>query len=145
MSPKIRAVGSRKKKNKDWEELREAPIVGIDGSGPGITSGPFKSANQGPEYVRDNDPDVFVDPESARFRARQLGCVGISRRMSKNGRAVWMPCTNMSDYSRLSGSTHLGRRHQQQATRNVVRTIVSEELRKLKKKSSVVNEITENI
>ena len=55
-----------------------------------------------------------------------------------------MPCTNMSDYSRLSGSTHLGRRHQQQATRNVVRTIVSEELRKLKKKSSIVNEITEN-
>ncbi len=133
-SKKGRSVGSRKK-NSEWENLRESPIMGIDGSFPGITSGSFKSANRGPEYVRENDPDVFVDPESARFRSRQLGCVGISRRMSKNGRAVWMPCTNMSDYSRLSGSTHLGRRHQRAETRNAVRTIVNEELRKLKKKS----------
>jgi hypothetical protein len=87
----------------------------------------------GPEYVRDNDPDVFIDPESARFRSRQLGCIGISRRISKTGRAVWMPCTNMSDYSRVSGSTSLGRRGQRREMENTVRTIVSRELRKNKK------------
>lgn len=87
----------------------------------------------GPEYVRDNDPDVFIDPESARFRSRQLGCIGISRRISKTGRAVWMPCTNMSDYSRVSGSTSLGRRGQRRDMENTVRTIVSRELKKNKK------------
>lgn len=88
----------------------------------------------GPEYVRDNDPDVFMDPESARFRSRQLGCIGISRRISKTGRAVWMPCTNMSDYSRVSGSTSLGRRGQRRDMENTVRTIVSRELKKNKKR-----------
>jgi hypothetical protein len=88
----------------------------------------------GPEYVRDNDPDVFIDPESARFRSRQLGCIGISRRISKTGRAVWMPCTNMSDYSRVSGSTSLGRRGQRRDMENTVRTIVSRELKKNKKR-----------
>lgn len=87
----------------------------------------------GPEYVRDNDPDVFMDPESARFRSRQLGCIGISRRISKTGRAVWMPCTNMSDYSRVSGSTAQGRRGQQRDTEKFVRTIVSRELKKNKR------------
>ena len=87
----------------------------------------------GPEYVRDNDPDVFMDPDSARFRSRQLGCIGISRRISKTGRAVWMPCTNMSDYSRVSGSTSLGRRGQRRDMENTVRTIVSRELKKNKK------------
>jgi hypothetical protein len=87
----------------------------------------------GPEYVRDNDPDVFMDPESARFRSRQLGCIGISRRISKTGRAVWMPCTNMSDYSRAAGSTSLGRRGQRRDMENTVRTIVSRELKKNKK------------
>jgi len=87
----------------------------------------------GPEYVRDNDPDVFIDPDSARARSRQLGCIGISRRISKTGRAVWMPCTNMSDYSRVSGSTSLGRRGQRRDMENTVRTIVSRELKKNKK------------
>ena len=90
----------------------------------------------GPEYVRDNDPDVFMDPESARFRSRQLGCIGISRRISKTGRAVWMPCTNMTDYSNSTGSTSLGRRNmskrREQETRNAVRTVLRE-----KPKSSV--------
>jgi hypothetical protein len=112
---------------------------------PGITNGyiapagsGMKAANSpksmvGPEYVRDNDPDVFVDPDSARARSRQLGCIGISRRISKTGRAVWMPCTNMSDYSRVSGSTSLGRRGQRREMENTVRTIVSRELKKNKK------------
>ncbi len=108
------------------------------GTIPGITNTGSKSLNSekaldGPEYVRDNDPDVFIDPDSARFRSRQLGCIGISRRISKSGRAVWMPCSNMSDYSRTSGSTSLGRRGQRRAMENTVRTIVSRELNKNKK------------
>jgi hypothetical protein len=105
---------------------------------PGITNAGSKSLNEskrliGPEYVRDNDPDVFIDPQSARFRSRQLGCIGISRRISKSGRAVWMPCSNMSDYSRVSGSTSLGRRGQRRENENTIRTIVSRELKKRKR------------
>lgn len=105
---------------------------------PGITNAGSKSINEskrliGPEYVRDNDPDVFIDPESARFRSRQLGCIGISRRISKTGRAVWMPCSNMSDYARTAGSTFLGRRGQRRDMENTVRTVVSRELRKRKR------------
>jgi hypothetical protein len=95
----------------------------------------------GPEYVRDNDPDVFIDPESAKFRSRQLGCIGISRRISKTGRAVWMPCTNMSDYSRLAGTTSLGRRGQRRNFENAIRTVVRDENRKLKRKVSIFEEI----
>jgi hypothetical protein len=95
----------------------------------------------GPEYVRDNDPDVFIDPESAKFRSRQLGCIGISRRISKTGRSVWMPCTNMSDYSRLAGTTPLGRRGQRRNFENAVRTVVRDESRKLKRKVSIFEEI----
>jgi hypothetical protein len=167
----------KKKKRRDgWEKLRERPVQGINGSGPGVTSGPSrfstpqsvgsgvssgsvisggptmnmfgasmaKAAMTGPEYVRDNDPDVFNDPESARARSRQMGCIGISRRISKTGRAVWMPCTNMSDYSRLSGSTSLGKRGKREQERSVVRTILREELGKLKRKKSINQELSED-
>jgi len=174
----IEEVGRKKKKKKrsGWENLRERPVQGIIGSGPGITSGPSqfaapqdigsgvlsgstisggptmnmfgasmaKAAMTGPEYVRDNDPDVFMDPESARARSRQMGCIGISRRISKTGRAVWMPCTNMSDYARLSGSTSLGRRGRAAQERNVIRTVLREELGKLKRKKSIQEELTED-
>ena len=125
-----------------------APAVGETvtafggGTIPGITNAGSKSLEEntetkssrmsGPEYVRDNDPDVFIDPESARFRSRQLGCIGISRRISNTGRAVWMPCSYMSDYSRTSGSTSLGRRGQRRETESTIRTIVSRELKKKK-------------
>lgn len=176
--PEREEVGrkKRKKKRDGWEKLDERPIQGINGSGPGITSGPnqfappqavgssvssgstvsggptmnmfgastAKSAMTGPEYVRDNDPDVFTDPESARARSRQMGCIGISRRISKTGRAVWMPCTNMSDYSRLAGSTALGRRGRAAQERNVIRTVLREELGKLKRKKSIQEELTED-
>lgn len=166
----------RKKKRSVWENLRERPIQGINGSGPGITSGPSqfstppdvgsgvssgsavsggqtmnmfgasaaKAAMTGPQYVRDNDPDVFTDPESARARSRQMGCIGISRRISKTGRAVWMPCTNTSDYARLAGSTSLGRRGRAAQERNTIRTILREELGKLKRKKSIQEELTED-
>jgi hypothetical protein len=122
-------------------------------SGSAVSGGPTmnmfgastaKAAMTGPEYVRDNDPDVFNDPESARARSRQMGCIGISRRISKTGRAVWMPCTNMSDYSRLSGSTSLGRRGRANQERNVIRTVLREELGKLKRKKSIHQELSED-
>jgi hypothetical protein len=169
-------VKKKKKRRDGWEKLRERPIQGVNGSGPGVTSGPSqfstpqdigsgvssgsvvsggptmnmfgasmaKAAMTGPEYVRDNDPDVFNDPESARARSRQMGCIGISRRISKTGRAVWMPCTNMSDYARLSGSTSLGKRGKREQERSFVRTILREELGKLKRKKSINQELSED-
>lgn len=83
---------------------------------------------------RDTDPDVFVDPESARVRSRQLGCIGISRRVSKSGRTIWMPCTNMSDYNRLSRTTALGRRGADAMDARRVRRAVQDEIRKQAKK-----------
>lgn len=133
----------KKKKQRDgWEELDEKPIRGITGlPGVGIVSAVSGEAGMaakvdrmGPEYVRDNDPDVFIDPESARARSRQLGCIGISRRISKNGRAVWMPCTNMSDYARVAGTTSLGRRGQREESRRDIQKVVREELKRQKKK-----------
>lgn len=100
----------------------------------------------GPEYVRDNDPDVFIDPESARARARQLGCIGISRRISKTGRSVWMPCTNMTDYASRAGTTALGRRNIEKRNENQVRRAVRTILRAkdkatLKRKTPIIEEL----
>lgn len=83
---------------------------------------------------RDTDPDVYLDPDSARIRSRQLGCIGISRRVSKSGRAIWMPCTNMSDYARLARTTALGRRGSTAIETRRIRQTVQDELRKLSKK-----------
>ena len=143
-----RNVGKNKRKRRSdgWENLTEAPIRGIGSlEGGGIVSstsfsgksiGCCEKKGAGPEFVRDNDVDVFIDPESARARSRQIGCIGISRRVSKSGRTVWMPCTNMTDYSNSTGSTSLGRRNmskrREQETRNAVRTVLRE-----KPKSSV--------
>ena len=143
-----RNVGKNKRKRRSdgWENLTEAPIQGIGSlEGGGIVSstsfsgksiGCCEKKGAGPEFVRDNDVDVFIDPESARARSRQIGCIGISRRVSKSGRTVWMPCTNMTDYSNSTGSTSLGRRNmskrREQETRNAVRTVLRE-----KPKSSV--------
>lgn len=88
---------------------------------------------------RDNDTDVFIDIESARRRARQLGCIGVSRRISKSGKTVWMPCTNLTDYNNLTGMTALGRLNQEKNTQRAVRTVLSQELKKRKK--SLVEEI----
>ena len=135
--PKRRMVGRRKRNvSTYWEDLDEKPVMGIETlPGGGLVSGGpdffgKSSSFVGPVYVRENDPDVFLDAESARFRARQLGCIGISRRISKNGRTVWMPCTNMTDYANRAGSTPLGRRNQDRRFREAVREIVSGELKK---------------
>lgn len=140
-SSKERTKGRNKKRRREgWENLGEAPIRGIatlaDGS---LVSSPTFGAKSidccgqkgiGPEFVRDNDADVFIDAESARARSRQLGCIGISRRVSKSGRTVWMPCTNMTDYANRTGSTDLGRRNmrkrRENETRQAVRTVLRE-------------------
>lgn len=143
-----RSIGKNKRKRRSygWENLTEAPIRGIGSlEGGGIVSSTSFSGKSiecceekgvGPEFVRDNDVDVFIDPESAKARSRQIGCIGISRRVSKSGRTVWMPCTNMTDYSNSTGSTSLGRRNiskrREQETRNAIRTVLRE-----KPKSSV--------
>jgi len=110
----------------------------------GIISGKSlqgSGALTGPEYVRDSDPDVFPDIESARMRGRQLGCIGVSRRISKAGRTVWMPCTNMSDYARLAGTTSLGRRHQRRSFENAVRTVLMSNDKRPKRKVSIYQEL----
>lgn len=156
-SDKVRSAGKRrrKKRRNGWENLTEAPIRGIatlaDGSLVSSLSFGAKSLDCcgnkgiGPEFVRETDVDVFLDPESARARSRQLGCIGISRRVSKNGRTVWMPCTNMSDYANRSGSTALGRRNMAQRraneTRNAVRTVLKERKSTVVRKKTIAEEL----
>jgi hypothetical protein len=94
-------------------------------------------SSPGPEYVRENDNDVFIDPESARARSRQLGCIGISRRLSKGGRVVWMPCTNMTDYANRTGSTSLGRRNIQRRDKERMESAVRTVMAKKKPKVSL--------
>ena len=138
-----RKKGKKPKPKNGWERLGSRGVLGIDRIAAGIVSAPvaIKAAFYGPEYVRDNDPDVFTDPESARTRSRQLGCIGISRRVSKTGKTVWMPCTNMSDYARVSGSTALGRRGRDRGQRQAIRTVLREELKKMRRKSSLQKEL----
>lgn len=50
---------------------------------------------------RSTDPDVFSNPDSARIRARNLGCIGIRRYTANDGKTVWLPCSNGSDYNRV--------------------------------------------
>lgn len=145
---KKREAGKRRRRRDEWENLREAPIMGIESlPGGGLVSGnSFSGKSVGPEYVRETDVDVFMDAESARARSRQLGCIGISRRVSKNGRSVWMPCSNMTDYANRSGSTSLGRRNiskrRENETREAVRTILADRGNKpVKRKSSISEEI----
>ena len=52
---------------------------------------------------RSTDPDTFSNAESARIRARNLGCIGIRRYTASDGKLVWLPCTNVSDYNRVTG------------------------------------------
>jgi antirestriction protein ArdC/uncharacterized protein YjbI with pentapeptide repeats/predicted ABC-type ATPase len=131
--PQRDARGSNKIK-KQWETLGQRPISAIDNiQGGGLVAGApsaligggmASGAGMGMKSLgwapRDNDPDVFTDVEVARNRSRQLGCIGVSRRVSRGGKTVWMPCTNMSDYARLAGTTSLGRRHMRQAAERTI-------------------------
>ncbi len=118
----------RKRQNKrQWEKLRERGVAGIDTlSGGGLVSGAHgKGLTFRPV---DGDEDVFDNINDARRRARRIGCIGVSRRTSRSGRRVWVPCTNMTDYARATGSTALGRRYQDRMARQRVRRIVQEEM-----------------
>lgn len=96
-----------------FDPLRERGVAGIetlpDG---GLVSA--KSENccpdsdmEGKSFVnrvsRSTDPDVFQNPDSARVRARNLGCIGIRRYTASDGKLVWLPCSNGSDYNRVMG------------------------------------------
>lgn len=69
-----------------------------------------KDVSFGPRMVRPDSFDAYVDKESARARARMLGCIGIRQYGSTNGGTVWMPCSNESDYRRVTGTNFSGRR-----------------------------------
>jgi predicted ABC-type ATPase len=131
---------TRKRKNRQWEKLREQGVTGIDTiPGGGLVSG--KGLTFRPV---DGDIDVFDDIDKARRRARQLGCIGVSRRTSRSGRRVWTPCSNMTDYARRTGSTALGRRYQDRLQRQQLRRIVREELSRMKRrKKRLVDELYE--
>lgn len=105
---------------RQWEPLGSRGIVAIDTiTGGGLVSGVVGKAYQ-PAAPRDEDPDVFTDIEAARDRSRQLGCIGVSRRISRSGRTIWMPCTNMSDLSNRTGRTALGRRNMQKRSERFI-------------------------
>lgn len=138
--------GSNKIK-KQWENLGQRGVLNLGNvSGGGLVAGSSTgtfggdatgmSAKALPNIFgpRDQDVDVFTDIESARQRSRQLGCVGVSRRISKTGATVWMPCTNMSDYSSLAGTTSLGRRHQKERLERVINTAIEKKLKKNNKR-----------
>lgn len=101
------------KPRKGWEKLDEKPITGIATlPGGGLVTGSFsgKDAEDDVEekgfvnfVSRSTDPDTFSNPESARIRSRNLGCIGIRRYTARDGKLVWMPCTNVSDYNRRTG------------------------------------------
>ena len=101
------------KPRKGWEKLDEKPITGIATlPGGGLVTGSFSGKNAEDDVEqkgfvnfvsRSTDPDTFSDPDSARIRARNLGCIGIRRYTARDGKLVWMPCTNVSDYNRVTG------------------------------------------
>lgn len=91
----------------------------------------------GARIVRPSDPDTYSDPESARVRARQLGCIGIRRYNNRNGGVSWMPCTNESDYRKYSGIGYSGRKFRRTQLEREVRKIVgSPSKRKFSAKSA---------
>jgi len=109
---------------RQWEPLGSRGIVAIDTiTGGGLVSGVVGKAYQ-PASPRDEDPDVFTDIEAARDRSRQLGCIGVSRRISRSGRTIWMPCTNMTDLSNRTGRTYLGRRNIQKRTERFIKDTI---------------------
>ena len=103
-------------KKNDFEKLDERGVLGIDTlSGGGLVSGKTlqieeMDAKGFVNYVsRSTDPDVYIDPESARVRARQLGCIGIRSYRASDGKIVYLPCSASPDYNRVRGLRGDGR------------------------------------
>ncbi len=95
-----------------WEDLGTGRgVIGISNTADGgLVSAPIagksdESTEKGfvPNVSRSTDPDTFSDPDSARIRARNLGCIGIRRYTARDGKLVWMPCSNGSDYNKRMG------------------------------------------
>ena len=106
---KYYAVCNHKAPKRGWENLDEKPITGIATlTGGGLVTGSFSGKSlEEKGFVnfvsRSTDPDTFSNAESARIRARNLGCIGIRRYTASDGKLVWLPCTNVSDYNRVTG------------------------------------------
>lgn len=49
--------------------------------------------------------DLYTTIEEAEARAKELGCSGHHEHM-KDGETVYMPCSNMDDYTRATGQEH---------------------------------------
>jgi hypothetical protein len=95
-----------------WEDLGTGRgVIGISNTADGgLVSTPIagksdESTEKGfvPNVSRSTDPDTFSNPDSARIRARNLGCIGIRRYTARDGKLVWMPCSNGSDYNKRMG------------------------------------------
>ena len=132
-SPLYKSEPKRKRRKKrGWENLLEGGVMGIDTlPDGGLVSAPVSAKSLGsPRNVRPTDPDVFTNPDSARVRARQLGCIGIRRYNAATGGEVWMPCTNESDYRRRTGVGPQATRDRERAERQFTQRVVS----RLKKK-----------
>lgn len=84
-----------------------------------------KSLRFGSRAIRPGSIDSFTDKESARQRAKQLGCIGVRRYNSITGGYLWMPCTNESDYRRVTGTSPLGRRNQDRDFAQRVRRVIN--------------------
>jgi hypothetical protein len=104
-------------RKRDFEPLGERGVVSIDTlPDGGLVSGKEYDieeidAKGFVNYVsRSTDPDVYTDRDSARVRARQLGCIGIRSYTARDGKRVYLPCTNGSDYNRVMGLRPDGRR-----------------------------------
>ena len=143
-----RRYRSAKGKNKrnGWEHLGERGPTSIDTiTGGGLTGGRSGSIKAAGGWAPDDeDPDVFTNARSARRRARQLGCIGIARRTSRNGKIVWTPCSNMTDYAKRTGSTAFGRHHQRRRARRTLERAVAREVRRqLRRKKSLMEELYE--
>ena len=114
----IHKNGTPEEKPSDFEKLTESPILGIDTlPGGGLVSAksldltiePMDAKGFVNHVSRSTDPDVFTDPESARVRARQLGCIGIRSYRARDGKIVYLPCTNSPDYNKVRGLRNDGR------------------------------------
>lgn len=86
-----------------------------------------KSFLYGRAKPRVGDPDVFDNIDAARLRARQLGCIGVARRLTPDGVVVWTPCTNVSDYRRRTGVGEQARRDSRRAENNLIRRIAKKD------------------
>jgi hypothetical protein len=98
-----------RKPKQRWQNLDEKPIAGIETlPGGGLVSASVSGKSvEKKGFVnrvsRSTDPDTFSDPDSARIRARNIGCIGIRRYTARDGKLVWLPCSNVSDYNRVTG------------------------------------------